>query len=237
MKNQVEMQAVDLSAFEQEIHYSFKNKKLLKQALTHSSYANEGKKHLQNNERLEFLGDSVLSIVVAEHLFRNFKHIPEGELTRLRASLVCEQAHFEFSQKIHLGDYLLLGKGEENTGGRERPSIVSDAFEAVIAAVFLDGGMEEAKRYVLSFIPDDLTPEMAHSLADYKTALQEIIQQNREEKVEYVLTSESGPDHNKTFEIEVRLNSNVIGRGKGKSKKQAEQNAAKEALTLMGYEA
>ncbi len=237
MKNQVELQAVDLSAFEQEIHYSFKNKKLLKQALTHSSYANEGKKHLQNNERLEFLGDSVLSIVVAEHLFRNFKHIPEGELTRLRASLVCEQALFEFSQKIHLGDYLLLGKGEENTGGRERPSIVSDAFEAVIAAVFLDGGMEEAKRYVLSFIPDDLTPEMAHSLADYKTALQEIIQQNREEKVEYVLTSESGPDHNKTFEIEVRLNSNVIGRGKGKSKKQAEQNAAKEALTLMGYEA
>ena len=237
MKNQVEMQAVDLSAFEQEIHYSFKNKKLLKQALTHSSYANEGKKHLQNNERLEFLGDSVLSIVVAEHLFRNFKHIPEGELTRLRASLVCEQALFEFSQKIHLGDYLLLGKGEENTGGRERPSIVSDAFEAVIAAVFLDGGIEEAKRYVLSFIPDDLTPEMAHSLADYKTALQEIIQQNREEKVEYVLTSESGPDHNKTFEIEVRLNSNVIGRGKGKSKKQAEQNAAKEALTLMGYEA
>ena len=237
MKNQVEMQAVDLSAFEQEIHYSFKNKKLLKQALTHSSYANEGKKHLQNYERLEFLGDSVLSIVVAEHLFRNFKHIPEGELTRLRASLVCEQALFEFSQKIHLGDYLLLGKGEENTGGRERPSIVSDAFEAVIAAVFLDGGMEEAKRYVLSFIPDDLTPEMAHSLADYKTALQEIIQQNREEKVEYVLTSESGPDHNKTFEIEVRLNSNVIGRGKGKSKKQAEQNAAKEALTLMGYEA
>ena len=114
---------------------------------------------------------------------------------------------------------------------------MSDAFEAVIAAVFLDGGMEEAKRYVLSFIPDDLTPEMAHSLADYKTALQEIIQQNREEKVEYVLTSESGPDHNKTFEIEVRLNSNVIGRGKGKSKKQAEQNAAKEALTLMGYEA
>lgn len=228
---------MDLSAFEQEIHYSFKNKKLLKQALTHSSYANEGKKHLQNNERLEFLGDSVLSIVVAEHLFRNFKHIPEGELTRLRASLVCEQALFEFSQKIHLGDYLLLGKGEENTGGRERPSIVSDAFEAVIAAVFLDGGMEEAKRYVLSFIPDDLTPEMAHSLADYKTALQEIIQQNREEKVEYVLTSESGPDHNKTFEIEVRLNSNVIGRGKGKSKKQAEQNAAKEALTLMGYEA
>lgn len=237
MKNQVELQTVDLLAFEQEIHYSFKNKSLLKQALTHSSYANEGKKHLQNNERLEFLGDSVLSIVVAEHLFRNFKHIPEGELTRLRASLVCEQALFEFSQKIHLGDYLLLGKGEENTGGRERPSIVSDAFEAVIAAVFLDGGMEEAKRYVLSFIPENLTPEMAHSLADYKTALQEIIQQNREEKVEYVLTSESGPDHNKTFEVEVRLNSNVIGSGKGKSKKQAEQNAAKEALVLMGYEA
>ncbi len=237
MKKADERPVLPLGEFEREIGYTFKNKKLLTEALTHSSYANEGKKHLHNNERLEFLGDSVLSVIIAEHLFQHFKHIPEGELTRLRASLVCEQALFEFAQKIRLGEFILLGRGEENTGGRERPSIVSDAFEAVIAAVFLDGGMEAAKKYVLSFVPDDLSPKKCSGFSDYKTVLQEIIQQNKEEKVEYVLTDESGPDHNKTFVIEVHLNSNVIGTGKGKSKKQAEQNAAKEALKLMGYEA
>jgi len=231
------MKTTSVEAFEKEIGYSFRNKELLTEALTHSSYANEGKKHLRNNERLEFLGDSVLSVIVAEHLFLHFKHIPEGELTKLRASLVCEQALYEFSHKIHLGDYLLLGRGEENTGGRERPSVVSDAFEAVIAAIFLDGGMEQAKKYVLSFIPNDLNPKKATAFSDYKTVLQEIIQQNREEKIDYVLSGESGPDHNKTFVVEVHLNSNVIGIGSGKSKKQAEQNAAKEALKLMGYEA
>lgn len=237
MKKLDEKTKASLKTFEGLIDYTFQNKNLLVEALTHSSYANEGKKHLHNNERLEFLGDSVLSVIVAEHLFRNFKHIPEGELTRLRASLVCEQALFEFAQKISLGEYIFLGRGEENTGGRNRPSIVSDAFEAVIAAVFLDGGMDAAKKYVLSFIPEDLNPQEKAGFSDYKTVLQEIIQQNREEKVEYVLIAESGPDHDKTFEIEVRMNSNVIGTGSGKSKKQAEQNAAKEALTLMGYEA
>lgn len=227
----------ELEAFEQEIGYRFRDKKLLTEALTHSSFANEGKKHLHNNERLEFLGDSVLSILVAEYLFTQFRNIPEGELTRLRASLVCEQALFEFSKSIHLGNYLLLGRGEENTGGRERPSIVSDAFEAVIAAIYLDGGIDAVKPFVLAFIPKDLSPKTGGSLSDYKTTLQEVIQQNREEKVEYSLTSESGPDHNKTFEVEIHLNSNVIGTGKGKSKKQAEQNAAREALKLMGYEA
>lgn len=237
MKTAEEKVVPSFEEFEQAIGYTFQNKKLLAEALTHSSYANEGKKHLHNNERLEFLGDSVLSVIVAEHLFQHFKHIPEGELTRLRASLVCEQALFEFAQKIRLGEFIMLGKGEENTGGRERPSIVSDAFEAVIAAVFLDGGMDAAKKYVLSFIPADLSPKKSNSFSDYKTVLQEIIQQNREEKVEYVLTDESGPDHDKTFVIEVHLNSNVIGTGRGKSKKQAEQNAAREALKLMGYEA
>lgn len=237
MKDVKEFSLSDCAEFEAQIGYQFQNKKLLVEALTHSSYANEGKKHLHNNERLEFLGDSVLSVIVAEYLFMHFKHIPEGELTRLRASLVCEQALYEFSKKIHLGEFLLLGRGEENTGGRERPSILSDAFEAVIAAIYLDGGMEAAKPYVLSFIPKDLSPKKSPNFSDYKTTLQEIIQQNREEKVEYVLTSESGPDHNKTFEIEIHLNSNIISMGTGKSKKQAEQNAAKEALKLMGYEA
>ena len=225
-----------LNAFEEKIGYSFKNKNLLHEALSHSSYANECKKGRSSNERLEFLGDSVLSIVISEHLFKNFRHLPEGDLTKIRASLVCEKALFEFSKQISLGDYILLGKGEENTGGRNRPSIVSDAFEAVIAAVFLDGGMETAREYVLGFIPKDLDKNSAKKLQDYKTILQEIIQRNPEEKVEYILINETGPDHSKTFTVEVCLNSNVIGRGTGKSKKDAEQMAAKEALELMGYE-
>ena len=176
-----------LAAFEEKIGYTFKNKNLLHEALSHSSYANECKKGRNSNERLEFLGDSVLSIVISEHLFNHFKHLPEGDLTKIRASLVCEKALFEFSKQISLGEFILLGKGEENTGGRTRPSIVSDAFEAVIAAVFLDGGMESAREYVLGFIPKDLDKNSAKKLQDYKTILQEIIQRNPEEKVEYVL--------------------------------------------------
>lgn len=221
---------------EDKIGYQFKNKNLLWQALTHSSYANEGKKHGRNNERLEFLGDSVLSVIVAKHLFLKYKDIPEGELTKLRASLVCEKALDVFAQKLGLGEYLRLGKGEEMTGGRSRPSILADAFEAVIAALYLDGGYQAAQKFVLSFIPENLDVKSANQLADYKTTLQEIIQQNREEKIEYVLADEKGPDHAKVFTAEVLLNSNVIGVGEGSSKKQAEQNAAREALKLMGYD-
>lgn len=221
---------------EDKIGYQFKNKNLLLQALTHSSYANEGKKHGRNNERLEFLGDSVLSVIVAKHLFLKYKDIPEGELTKLRASLVCEKALDVFAQQLGLGEYLRLGKGEEMTGGRNRPSILADAFEAVIAALYLDGGYQAAQKFVLSFIPKNLDVKSANQLADYKTTLQEIIQQNREEKIEYVLADEKGPDHAKVFTAEVLLNSNVIGVGEGSSKKQAEQNAAREALKLMGYD-
>ncbi|PWL41702.1 MAG: ribonuclease III [Clostridiales bacterium] len=221
---------------EDKIGYQFKNKNLLWQALTHSSYANEGKKHGRNNERLEFLGDSVLSVIVAKHLFLKYKDIPEGELTKLRASLVCEKALDVFAQQLGLGEYLRLGKGEEMTGGRSRPSILADAFEAVIAALYLDGGYQAAQKFVLSFIPENLDVKSANQLADYKTTLQEIIQQNREEKIEYVLADEKGPDHAKVFTAEVLLNSNVIGVGEGSSKKQAEQNAAREALKLMGYD-
>lgn len=226
---------MNFTEFENKIGYTFKNKELLHEALSHSSYANENKHHgRHSNERLEFLGDSVLSIVVSEHLFTHFKHLPEGELTKIRASLVCEKALFEFSKKIDLGQHLLLGKGEENSGGRERPSIVSDAFEAVIAAIFLDGGMEAAEKYVLSFIPKNLDANSAKALQDYKTMLQEIIQRNPEERVEYVLADQIGPDHDRKFVVNVCLNSNVIGTGEGHSKKQAEQAAAKEALKLMG---
>ena len=224
-----------MSELENRIHYTFKNKKLLHEALSHSSYANEGKR-TRSNERLEFLGDSVLSIIVAKHLFTHYTHLPEGELTKLRASLVCEKSLHEFACDFGLGEFLLLGKGEELTGGRERPSIIADAFEALLAAIYLDGGMEQARKFVLQFIPEHLNPKQAKGLNDYKTTLQEIIQQNKEEKIEYVPIEETGPDHDKTFVVEVHLNSNVIGTGRGKSKKQAEQFAAKEALVLMGYE-
>ena len=225
-----------LETLQQKIGYKFKNEKLLYEALSHSSFANENKKSRNSNERLEFLGDSVLSIVVSDYIFKHFTHIPEGELTKLRASLVCESSLFEFAKKIDLGSHIFLGKGEEMTGGRERPSIISDAFEAVIPAIYLDGGMEAVAPYILSFIPKDITPKGSSSFHDYKTSLQEIIQKNPEEKIEYFLKSESGPDHDKKFTVQVLLNNNVIGEGTGRSKKTAEQAAAKEALALMGID-
>lgn len=228
------MDAKESAALLQErIGYRFKNEKLLIEALSHSSYANENR-YVRSNERLEFLGDSVLSIVVSDYIFKHFSHIPEGELSKLRASLVCESALFDFSKKIALGELILLGRGEEQTGGRERPSIVSDAFEAVIAAIYLDGGMEAARPYVLSFIPENITPKGSDAFHDYKTILQEVIQRNPEERITYCIKSETGPDHDKHFTIQVKLNNNVIGEGTGRSKKSAEQAAAKEALALMG---
>ena len=213
---------MSMEALQERIGYRFHDKALLERALIHSSYANESRQKIECNERMEFLGDAVLSIIVADHIFHKF-HLAEGDLTRIRASLVCEKSLFEFAQKIQLGQELLLGHGEEQTGGRERPSVVSDAFEALIAGIYLDGGLEAAQRFVLPFV-------------DYKTRLQEIIQKNPEERVEYVLVSAKGPDHDKKFVVEVHLNSNVIGRGASRSKKGAEQAAAHEALTLMGEE-
>lgn len=221
---------------EESICYKFKNKDLIVNALSHSSYANENKQPQGSNERLEFLGDSVLSVVVSEYLYTHLASVAEGDLTKLRASLVCEKSLHGFARKIDLGRYLLLGKGEENTGGRERPSILADAFEAVIAAIYLDGGMDAARAHILRFMPQDLKKGAKAAFGDFKTVLQEIVQKNPEEKVEYVLIGEEGPDHNKRFVVEVMLNSQVIGKGKGRSKKDAEQLAAKEALELMGYE-
>ncbi len=221
-----------MQKLEEKIGYTFKNKELLKTALTHSSYANEknGEKY---NERLEFLGDSVLGIITAEYLFINHKDFPEGELTKIRAALVCEKALYGFAGEIELGSYLRLGKGEIRTGGSERPSILADAFEALIAAIYLDGGMQAAKKFVLGFITKAQGRAMRVN-EDYKTKLQEVIQKNPGETLEYCVTGESGPDHDKRFEVEVHLNSNVIGRGEGRSKKQAEQAAAHEVLKMMG---
>lgn len=217
------------------INYHFNNEKLLKEALTHSSFTN-GKSH-NCNERLEFLGDSVLSVVVSEHLFKNLDSFPEGQLTKLRAALVCENSLYKFSQKIKLGDYIYLGKGEESTGGRMRRSILADAFEAVIAAIFLDGGIASAKEFILQFMPSiDKLKSGKLLIGDYKTLLQEIIQQNPEEKISYELASETGAAHNKVFVSNVLLNGQIIGSGEGLSKKEAEQAAAKEAIELMGYE-
>lgn len=225
----------NIREFEEIIGYTFKKKQLIRQALSHSSYSNERKHPDGSNERLEFLGDSVLSIVVSDFLYKNL-NVAEGQLTKIRASLVCEKSLHVFAKKIRLGDFLLLGKGEENTGGRQRPSILADAFEAVIAAIYLDGGMQAAAKHILRFMPEDIIHAAHPVFSDFKTVLQEVVQKNPEEKVEYVLIGEEGPDHNKRFVVEVCLNSQVIGKGSGRSKKEAEQFAAKEALELMGYE-
>ena len=223
---------MSMEALQERIGYRFHDKALLERALIHSSYANESRQKIECNERMEFLGDAVLSIIVADHIFHKF-HLAEGDLTRIRASLVCEKSLFEFAQKIQLGQELLLGHGEEQTGGRERPSVVSDAFEALIAGIYLDGGLEAAQRFVLPFVEEDLTHEAA-PFVDYKTRLQEIVQQNPEERLSYVVESESGPDHDKHFVVAVRFNSDRVARGEGRSKKMAEQHAAREALKLLG---
>ncbi len=219
----------DFRPLEEAIGHCFQRKSLLETALTHSSFANENKRNIEHNERLEFLGDSVLSIVVADYLFRQNPPLPEGELTRVRASLVCEGALSAFAKQVDLGAFLRLGKGEQANGGRGRPSILSDAFEALIAALYLDGGLEAARGFVLRFVENRCVTQ-----EDYKTRLQEVIQQNQEEQLCYRVTNESGPDHDKHFHVEVHLNSNCIGKGCGHSKKLAEQQAAKEALVLMG---
>lgn len=222
-----------LTKLEQGLGYTFRNKALLENALTHSSYANENReRHLPDNERLEFLGDSILSFVVAEYLYRNFPDKPEGELTRIRADLVCERNLAEAAATVELGSYLLLGHGEEQGGGRKRDSIVSDAMESVIAASFMDGGFAAAKeiidRLILSNIPKGRPRNF-----DYKTAFQELVQRKKDQQIHYELTGESGPDHDKHFEVEVLLNGKAVGHGVGSSKKRAEQAAAEAAIEAL----
>ncbi|WP_099205757.1 ribonuclease III [Scatolibacter rhodanostii] len=225
-----------LEEFEEKIGYSFKDRSLLKKALTHSSYANEQRGEVQSYERLEFLGDSILGFVTAEYLFKNYPNLPEGRLTKNRASLVCERSLCEFSKQLEVGDFLFLSHGEQHSGGRERPSILADVFEATIAAIYIDScDLEKAKAFTLRFIAPAAKKQTDKPFKDYKTILQEVIQQNPQEKLEYVVVSETGPDHDKHFKVEVHLNNNIIGRGGGKSKKGAQQQAAREALELMGY--
>ncbi|NLP48536.1 MAG: ribonuclease III [Clostridiales bacterium] len=222
----------DSKYLQKKIDYKFKDRALLTRALSHSSYVNERQNAGASNERLEFLGDSVLGFLTAEFFFQSYSHLPEGELTRLRAAVVCERSLFSFAKELSLGDFIFLGRGEMASGGNKRPSILADAFEALLAAIYLDGGLDEARRFAMRFL--EKASKKALSFRDYKTTLQEIIQKNPEENLEYVLVEEEGPDHNKSFTVQVHLNSNVIGCGKGKSKKNAEQEAAREALELMG---
>lgn len=215
------------------IDYNFRDTSYLIEALTHSSFANERHNGYKSNERMEFLGDAVLSIVSAQYLYETYPDMPEGELTKLRSSLVCTESLSSFAREIDLGSVLFLGKGEVHSGGMNRSSILENAFEALIAAIYLDGGMDSARTFILSFLKKALANHKVN-FKDYKSTLQEVIQKNPDEILTYVLIGESGPDHDKRFEVEVHLNSNVIGKGIGKSKKSAEQEAAKEALNLMG---
>ena len=217
------------------IGYRFQNITLLQNALSHSSYANEyWHNSLKSNERLEFLGDSILGMVVAEHLYRNFPDRPEGELTRMRADMVCEQALAVVANRLELGKHLLLGHGEEQEG-RTRASILADAVESVIAASFLDGGMDAARAFIEKFILCNVPVTRLHN-ADYKTALQELVQQKKNQQLSYVLTGESGPDHNKCFQVAVFLNGEQVGQGSGSSKKRAEQDAARVALETLSQD-
>lgn len=215
----------DIKTFQKEIGYQFQNEHLLVQALTHSSYANEKHmKKLSDNERLEFLGDAVLEIISSDFLYKNYPQKPEGELTKLRASIVCEPTLALCTEAIHLGDYLYLGNGEDLTGGRKRKSILSDALEAVIGAIYLDGGFANAKEFIHRFILKDL--ENKKLFFDSKTILQEIVQANFKEVISYHLIGEEGPDHNKIFRVAVHIGEEEYGVGEGRTKKAAEQEAA-----------
>ena len=219
-----------VNELEKAIGYRFKNITLLQNALAHSSYANERwHDSLKSNERLEFLGDSILGMVVAEHLYRNFPDRPEGDLTRMRADMVCERSLALIAERIDLGKHLLLGNGEEAGGGRTRDSILADAVESIIAACFLDGGMEPARAFISTFVLTDVPVRKLRN-ADYKTALQELVQQKKNQVLSYALVEESGPDHDKHFVVQVSLNGIVAGIGEGKSKKRAEQDAARNAI-------
>jgi ribonuclease-3 len=218
---------------EARLGYKFSNISLLLGALSHSSYANEHYHDgLKSNERLEFLGDSILGMVVAEYLYRNFPDRPEGELTRMRADMVCETALAAIARTLNLGSHLLLGKGEEAFGGRERPSILADAVESVIAASYLDGGMDAARGIINRFVLSDVPVTRMHNV-DYKTALQERVQQKKNQVLTYRPLGEQGPDHHKEFMVEVLLNGKVAGTGSGTSKKRAEQAAAKAAMQAL----
>ena len=223
-----------MEKLEQKIGNSFKNRALLQTALTHSSYANE--RHdpsCQSYERLEFLGDSILGLVTADFLYRREPSLPEGRMTRLRAELVCETSLHKVALELGLGDYMRLGRGEEHTGGRERPSILADMVESIIAALYLDGGLDRAREFIMSRVLNNVEISDNHRSADYKTELQELVQRKSGQHISYEMVSQSGPDHNKVFTFQVSINGQPAGEGSGRTKKEAEQMAACMALEAL----
>ncbi len=220
---------MNLDGIEKEIRYIFKNKALLKTALTHTSYAYE--KHVESNEKLEFLGDSILEFLSSKYLFTNYTNLKEGEMTKVRATVVCEKSLYRVAIKHNFGDYLLLGKSEKINGGNKRPAILADSVEAVIAAIYLDGGLEAVNTFIIENLKEEIEQASKHvGDKDYKTVLQEKLQEAGDVKIEYEITKESGPDHDKSFEAQVRFNGKVLAKGSGKSKKGAEMQAARKAL-------
>ncbi len=221
-----------MKELEKEINYEFKNKELLKQALTHTSYAYEH--NIESNEKLEFLGDSILEFVSSDYLYKNYINLKEGEMTKVRATVVCEKSLYKIAKLHNFSNFLYLGKSEKQNNGKERPAILADSVEAVIAAIFLDGGIEVAKEFIISNLKDEIeTASKNVGLKDYKTVLQERLQIHGDVKIQYIIINEYGPDHDKLFEAEVRFNNKALATGKGKSKKQAEMQAAQKALEVL----
>ena len=223
-----------MTALEERLGHSFRNRALLETAVTHSSYANENRASgIVCNERLEFLGDSVLGVTVADFLYRHFPDMPEGRMTRLRAELVCETSLHKVALELGISEYMRLGRGEEHTGGRQRPSILADMVEAIIAAMYIDSGMDQAREFIMTRVLKDARIDDNHRTADYKTELQELVQRRSNQHISYELIGESGPDHCKTFTFQVCVNGLPVGEGSGRTKKEAEQQAAGRALEAM----
>ena len=223
---------MELEKLEKELGYTFKDKELINRALTHTSYAYERK--IESNEKLEYLGDSILEFISSEYLYNNYTNLKEGEMTKVRASVVCEQSLYNIAKKHNFSDFLHLGRSEKCSGKGVRPAIMADSVEAVIAAIYLDGGLEEAKKFIINNLKDEVVIAARNvGQKDYKTVLQEILQKNGDVKIEYIIVKETGPDHNKTFEAEVVFNGKVLALGNGKSKKLAEMDAAKNALEII----
>ena len=220
---------MELEVLQKELGYEFKNIKLLKKALTHTSYAYENK--VESNEKLEFLGDSILEFVSSEYLYENYTKLKEGEMTKVRATVVCEKSLYKVAKMHNFSDFLYLAKSEKMSGGKTRPAILADSVEAIIAAMFLDGGLEPVKKFIIENLKDDIESATKHvGIKDYKTVLQEKLQEHGEVLIQYNIINEKGPDHDKSFDSEVKCNGKVLATGSGKSKKQAEMQAAKKAL-------
>lgn len=220
---------MNIEEVEKEINYKFKNKKLLKRAFTHTSYAYENE--TQSNEKLEFLGDSILEFISSDYIYSNYPELKEGEMTKVRASVVCEKSLYEIAVKHKFGEFLYLGKSEQKTHGDKRPAILADSVEAVIAAMYLDGGLDPVQKFIIKNLEKPIENATKNvGMKDYKTVLQEILQQNGEVSIKYTIINETGPDHDKKFEAEVEVNGKMLATGIGKSKKQAEMQAAKKAM-------